>query len=432
MGNTLSYQKNVGVDLKGLLTTAMNHLQTGPQVGQIQKEPELDYITEEPSSVLPSEVKSDSQCMERSGKSIEKFPGSHDHALHEKHIEENWRSFSTQVPRGAFNFADLHLQGVSIQKTDLPVTNEFMALETPEPANQLQVQLDPESQIEEAEPTSPRMGNRNQMDIEESGSKVLSRGLTLDQERKILGVSILALEMKGLFSNQMDIETQSLVHIPPTEAFQLWETAYLFAPAKPIEIQLLGNISMQAVSTDQAVIRATNPSGEVVLEETTSVSYQSSKLKEASDKEMQLLKMKILEMNDVIIKLQGKIAELEGQNMSKGAAIDDQARSECDSESYTSTRSKFKKENISPNRNMHNHHRMLEKQSGKASTTKSIRTFDSKKACSHHHALLCPRCPEHLSRTLRERAETQRRLQLKKEYSDKIRQLKGKNLLHKA
>src|SRR3990167_4989707 len=119
MGNTLSYQKNVGMDLKGLLTTAMNHLQTGPQVGQIQKEPELDYITEEPSSVLPSEVKSDSQCMERSGKSIEKFPGSHDHALHEKHIEENWRSFSTQVPRGAFNFADLHLQGVSIQKTHL-------------------------------------------------------------------------------------------------------------------------------------------------------------------------------------------------------------------------------------------------------------------------------------------------------------------------
>lgn len=459
MGNSLSYQPQVGAGLRDFLNATANainirNMQTEPIPGQGAGEMlqegagNTEYVSEEPSSVLPSELKSESQWMQKSGRSVQKFTGSHDQAGTEKYTE-GWKCQSTLVPKCTSNFAELHLQGINIQQTDLPVTNEFMVPESILAANpNTSTEFSSGKKLETS--ASQKMGNS--IIPQATGplySDILqSRGMSLEEERRILGVSLLALELRGLYIPKPDQDVPSIVSIAPEFSWVRLEQTYVNAPAVPNVVTKLGTISFEMLSVDEALLRATNSLGDLVLEETTSVSHLSSRLKQQSDSEIQYLKQKIFEMNLTIMNLQKKVTDLEAEKMQPSQIVaevtishpeitneseeaeDDETRSTNESQARSSNPNRATKENISPNRNMHNLHRM-EKQSGKVSTTKSIHTFDSKKACSHHHALYCVRCPGQIGKVLREKAETQRRLQLKKEYSDKIRQLKGKNCANK-
>lgn len=64
---------------------------------------------------------------------------------------------------------------------------------------------------------------------------------------------------------------------------------------------------------------------------------------------------------------------------------------------------------------------------GKASI-KSQHTGDSsRRSCAQHHALNCTKCVGSIANAIQKKQEMEKRLLIKREFCNKIKQLKGKN-----
>ena len=77
------------------------------------------------------------------------------------------------------------------------------------------------------------------------------------------------------------------------------------------------------------------------------------------------------------------------------------------------------------NRNMHNITKFHKE--GKTSANSNL-TAETKKTCSHHHAINCNRCPGHFAVSAKRQLDFQKRMIVKKEFSEKVKQFKGKNI----
>lgn len=77
------------------------------------------------------------------------------------------------------------------------------------------------------------------------------------------------------------------------------------------------------------------------------------------------------------------------------------------------------------NKNLHSRCNPLRE--GKTSA-KSYVTQETKKSCPRHHALNCTKCPANIASSIKRQIDLKQRLQNKRDFSDKVKLFKGKNI----
>ena len=318
----------------------------------------------------------------------------------------------------------------------------------------------------------PKTSNFDEMHLEriapgseprdlESNRKAARIDVVDPNESKMVSICLMAMQLESIVIDNQPIEDL----VPNSEPFELtqlvehWYHSHKPYQNRNMSIENIGSILIH-YDDKGCKFRSSDNEGCVVVEETLTVS-SSRRSKDAEIKDM---KEKLSSMANLIEYLHEKIGELENAKSKYSNSHESSQPSDAMSSNPTLTQDchpqgglhneingasseicqlkepeAASQRRLESNRNLHsicNKSRKPEddktsRRDGKQSTVRSqLGGGDSRKGkCNHnHHAVTCSKCTSDITIFLQKQHDLASRMQKKKEFSNKIKLLKGKNI----